>query len=1268
MLIQGSSNSEKTKLLAKKYVELKTEGIKDDEILIIVLNPYKKSVLIDEISKIDKNISSEIKSITTFWGLCYRTFKENWKYISSLIGANYGIEPNLCGLEVSQYIFKRGIKEVDFSDYISKINLLHQLFRRYSLIVQNCLTPKEVRERSLILKESFYKEAQKAIEDYKIKTNNYKSFDYLRQLAVLPLIYQNTDYFKKIKYILIDDADEYSYAFWCFVDNIMPQIHDYLICYDKDGSSRYGYLCAYKSGINDFIKKYNPKLLVLKDKSPYYNIAQKLYENIKNGKRTRLDSFAFKNFINRLDMFEEVKNEINSLINSGIKPNEIAIITPLTDEVLIHEFSNNSSDIQYQILSGSEKLIDCDSVKNILSVMKLTVNMELKEYELKNLLINLLNIPYKKCLSVINDYKEVRELKSYKFENEKYDFSYTKLLSVIQALKKSKKSITEVIKIIYTNLIVQVQNDKAKYDFLLREAESFESAFQGSIENPVQEFIVQIQNSVISENPSEIVYINKKKVIISTPQKLIDYSLKTKYQIWVDISVNEWLKQDTGTLYNSWVFNRDWEKDEYTLEDNINLTRDKAGRIVRKLMLLVTGSVSFYSSMYDTSLTENFGGLNDYIEVNGTKTEGIKIVARDDQKPVLEYKRGKMGVMAVPGAGKTTILLALVLKLIQTGIKPENIFVLTYMESAAKNFKERLKNILSDIPVLPNISTIHGLALRIIKENANYTKIALDENFEIIDDAQKERLIKELFYNLKIDEEKYDNYLRCISLVKLTDKSIRKEVKYKEINDFYNFFKEYNKVLRQGNMIDYDDMLCFAIKILKENPSILEYYQEICKYIIEDEAQDSTEIQQVLLNLLSGKYNNLVRCGDINQAITSTFTDSKPEEFLKFAQCNKKVEMTTSQRCAKEIFTCANNLINNTLKDINLENTFYNIQIKGTDNNPLCEHVPEYLLFDTENEEKSYILNKIRSIKEKNPNISIAILLRLNHQVNEYSEYLQSEGIKNITRGDCAIQTPIYRIILEVLKTIQNPLNNSQIISLAKAYLQNGISEFKEADFTFLNSLKEPFINLNIDDIESQNLSQLYWDIDYMLNNSAKPIDVNVLNIGLYYSKNNIDKANTNLAMSVIRRLKSDKVDNAEIIKQFEYVLSKPSSNSKFPQSEIENNENPINIMTVHKSKGDEFDIVFCPMMNEENYPITKEHVKLKSGGHFVQTIKNIETSCSIKQPESLKQEQIHETLRLLYVAITRAKKGLIFTNSRNYKKRKNTNKLDLLDTLLSKK
>ena len=1270
MLIQSCSNKENIHFIANKYIRLRDTGVSQDEILTVVLNAYKKDLLLKKIENLNQDYSNEENNIVTFSGLCYRAFRDNRAYISKLLGYKEDEEYNLCGLEVSQYIFKHCIKEADFSDYISKVNLLHQLFRRYSLIVHNRLSEEEIKERSEILCETFYEDAKKAIELYKIKTNKFKSFDYLRQLSVLPLIYNNTSYFSNIKYLIIDDADEYSYALWDFVNSIMPYLKECYILYDLYGSTRCGYLCAYKKGVSEFSKRYPQKEIKLENNLPFKDISQKFFENIKSGKKTKFESFEYKSFVKRFNMTEEVIKDVRELIKSGVKQSEIAIITPKADKILINELTDSLIGFECQLISGNEKLIDYDFIKHILNILKLSSGIELKEYELKNLLINLLKIPYKICYGLIKEYTQTKQLDKNGFKyfenNEKHLDSYKKLYSVIETVKKSRNTLNKEIEIIFENLIKNREYDKSKYEFLLKEADSFESAFKNITENSAEQFILQIENSVISENPSDIFKVKNNKVIITTPQKLIDYSINTKYQLWIDVSDSEWLKDDTGTLYNSWVMNREWNKKEFKTEDNIELKKDKTARTVRKLMLLCSKNISFYSSIYDNNAIENYGGLSDFIEISNNNKPIFKIVPRDDQKPVLNYKKGKTGIIAVPGAGKTTILLSLIVKLTENGVSGENIFVLTYMESAAKNFKERLKLILPDTTSLPNISTIHGLALRIIKENANYTKIGLDEGFEIIDETQKERIIKELFFKLKIDDDKYDNFLRCISISKLSEKEGNISSKFKDIREFYNFLNEYNKTLKVNNLIDYDDMLRYAVQLLKENKSILRYYQDLCKYVIEDEAQDSVEIQQKLISLLTGKYNNIVRCGDINQAITSTFTDSSLEGFRDFIKNSNKIEMKSSQRSAEEIYTFANRLIKESVNNENSKNAFYDIEIKGTENNPKIIYKPEYKIFEKDIEEKTFILNRIKEIFQKEPDASIAILLRANTQVSEYNEYFLSNNIKTITRNDYLCEKPIFKIIFQILKLIQNPKNNKEIINLAEIYKQNKIRNITSDEIDFIKNLKRPFTDINTEEIESENLLQLYFDIEYWLNKSTFDIDIQALNIGMYYSKNSIDKSNTAFTVSVIRRLKSVNDKEEDILKKLEYYSQRPLGNNLFFEENTSVEKGCVNIMTMHKSKGDEFDYVFCPLMNEENYPVSMEHVKLKSGGHFVQTIKRLETDSEIKQPLELKSELICETLRLLYVGITRAKKGLFLSNSRNTLKRKNTENIKIIEEIIN--
>ena len=623
MLIQGNIGSNKTEFLVKQYIDLIKNGVPSNQILVLLLNSYKKMDFIKRINLPEQKNNS--KNILTFMGLCYNAFLDNREFVAKFT-KNEGINEslNLCGLEVSQYIFKESIKNADFSDYISKVNLLHQLFRRYSLIVQNCLSNEDVLKRSKILGESFARDAQKAVDDYKLKTFQYKSFDYLRQLAVFPLIYNNTDYFSSIKYLMVDDADEFSYAFYKFIDKIIPDLTDYTIAYDNKGSSRCGYLCASKSGINEFIKKYSPKIVKLEDKSKFSLQTESFFNAIKRAEKIKITDFPYFSGVKRLDMLQEAAKRIKNIIAKGTPKEDIAVITPILDEVLYECLETEK--IDFQILSGSEKLFEDTAVSYIITVLKLINNIKVSDYELKNIYINLLKIPFIKCFEIIKTYKKENTLKEFNFENDKFNYNHTKFIAVINAVKKGGNGIVEQIKIISENLFKNFGTEfsKQKYNFLLKEAESFEKAFLNKVQNLTSEFITQIENSIISENPADTIEIKKGKVIISTPQKITDFAYKTKYQLWLDISSGEWVKNDTGTLYNAWVLSRDWNKNSFTLEDNIELTNDKTARIIRKLMLCALNEIMLFESLYDNSGNENFGGISEFIEVEHKKQNEFK--------------------------------------------------------------------------------------------------------------------------------------------------------------------------------------------------------------------------------------------------------------------------------------------------------------------------------------------------------------------------------------------------------------------------------------------------------------------------------------------------------------------------------------------------------------------------------------------------------------------------------------------------------------------
>lgn len=521
-----------------------------------------------------------------------------------------------------------------------------------------------------------------------------------------------------------------------------------------------------------------------------------------------------------------------------------------------------------------------------------------------------------------------------------------------------------------------------KFNFFIKQLRDFESVLGAkTVIERADEIITQIENSIIAENPSTTLEIGENDLVIATPQKIIDNKISSKYQFWLDVSHSDWVKTDTGPLYNAWVFQADWTKDEYTVEDDIFLARQKTARILRKLLLLAEKHIWACSSLFDPSGVENLGGIEDYLageaNVDDNNAKPVfKITPRDDQKPVLDYKKGSMAISAVPGAGKTTILLALIIKLIERGVIPTNIFVLTYMDSAARNFRERIKNMCPNTTLLPNISTIHGLALKIIKENSNFERLNLSADFEICDDTQRMRIIKSIGgKNTKTEIDEFD---RAISVLKLQEGDIDRPSGDKKIEKFKTFFKEYQAKLREANLIDYDDILIMSVKLLENNPDILEYYQNICEYIIEDEAQDSSGVQQRLIGLLSGKHKNLIRCGDINQAITTTFSNADVEGFRKFiAEADTTVEMNHSQRCTQDVMTLANNLVN--FGNEILPKAFFTSYMQGVNGkNPESPNAIFSRIFENTFAERNFVLKEIKNILTRNKNATIGILLRNN--------------------------------------------------------------------------------------------------------------------------------------------------------------------------------------------------------------------------------------------------------------------------------------------------
>ena len=240
----------------------------------------------------------------------------------------------------------------------------------------------------------------------------------------------------------------------------------------------------------------------------------------------------------------------------------------------------------------------------------------------------------------------------------------------------------------------------------------------------------------------------------------------------------------------------------------------------------------------------------------------------DKQKEAVLHMEGPCLVIAGAGSGKTKVLTTRIANLIDSGVNDYNILAITFTNKAAREMKERL-----DVLVPNNnafVGTFHSFGVRVIREN--YEALGLQKTFTILDSDDVTSVIKKIMKDKDIDtKECAPAYIRNrISFIKNENLSIA------EIEKFFNtppekiayeVYKEYIKILKINNSVDFDDLLLLPVKLFQTNPDILEKYQNRFKYILIDEYQDTNEVQYRLTKLLAKKYQNIFVVGDANQCL-----------------------------------------------------------------------------------------------------------------------------------------------------------------------------------------------------------------------------------------------------------------------------------------------------------------------------------------------------------------------------------------------------------------
>ncbi len=240
----------------------------------------------------------------------------------------------------------------------------------------------------------------------------------------------------------------------------------------------------------------------------------------------------------------------------------------------------------------------------------------------------------------------------------------------------------------------------------------------------------------------------------------------------------------------------------------------------------------------------------------------------EKQIEAINHLEGPSLVLAGAGSGKTKVLTTRIAHLIEQGISDYNILAITFTNKAAKEMRERLNILVPDNHTF--VGTFHSFGLKIIRENLD--KLGLDKNFTIIDSDDVISLIKRIMKDKNMDPKFISPYFvrSKISFIKnelLSDSDLDKYFNTEAEKEAVEIYYDYKKLLKNNNSVDFDDLLVLPTCLFKNNPEILEKYQEHYKYILIDEYQDTNEVQYKLSKMLADKYKNIFVVGDVNQCL-----------------------------------------------------------------------------------------------------------------------------------------------------------------------------------------------------------------------------------------------------------------------------------------------------------------------------------------------------------------------------------------------------------------
>lgn len=596
---------------------------------------------------------------------------------------------------------------------------------------------------------------------------------------------------------------------------------------------------------------------------------------------------------------------------------------------------------------------------------------------------------------------------------------------------------------------------------------------------------------------------------------------------------------------------------------------------------------------------------------------------------------GQVLILAGAGSGKTRVLTYRMAHMIQDlGIAPYNILAITFTNKAAKEMKDRVKALVGDTAENMWISTFHSTCVRILRREIE--KIGYKSNFTIYDSSDQKTLVKECMKTLNINDKE-------ITDREILGKISRAKDKLQGPNSFKNEFEKnfrenkiadvylmYQKKLKENNAMDFDDLIVKTVELFKKNPDVLEFYQKKFKYIMIDEYQDTNGAQYEFGRLLAAKYKNICVVGDDDQSIYGWrgADISNILDFEKDYPGAKVIKLEENYRSKDNILQAANEVIahNNNRKDKALRTR----QEAGN-------KIKIYRAFD-DRAECDFVSKTISDLKHKEnrKNEDFAILYRTNAQSRLFEESLRRRGIGyKIVGGTRFYDRKEIKDLLSYLKVLVNPQDDislRRIINVPKRSIGDAtvakVQDFAETyEINLFDAISEV---RNIPTLTARNCTSIEKFTVLIENLMELKEQVPVSNLIQSILEdtgylNELEKSGEIEDKSRIENLKelvSDAVEfeRSSEDKTLEAYLEKVSLVQDTDKlEEDEDGEGSAVLMTIHSAKGLEFPVVFMVGMENGLFPSLSD----------------------IERPD-----QMEESRRLCYVAITRAKENLYLTSA----------------------